>query len=297
MGIFQTIVTSSLPLVPTPIMRRLSSRYIAGETLDEAMARTAKLVVRGFDAVLDILGEEVANEAAAREALEAYKCGSNAIQSAGIDSYVSVKPTHMGLRLSEDLSYELYAELLEHCAQHAQFVRVEMEDHTTTDATLRLFARLRERFERVGIVLQARLFRTAQDIANLPPASDVRVVKGIYLEAADIAHTERGPISQAFLDGARACFEAGHTVAFATHDGDLAQRCLGLVREFDVDKSHYYFEVLLGVRESLWEEWKAAGHQVRVYVPYGPDWRAYSTRRLGKNPEILGHVLRNMFRR
>ena len=294
MGLLEKVVLSSLSAIPRPIMRRLASRYIAGETLDEAIARLRRLDGRGHAGVLDILGEEVEDAAQARAAMEEYKVGANAIEAAGLDCYVSVKPTHLGLRVSPELALELYSELAEHCQERKQFLRVEMEDHTTTDATLELFRKLRARFEDVGIVLQSRLHRTLRDIKELSETPvDVRMVKGIYLEPEAIAHTEREAIRDAFVACVEHLFNRGHSVALATHDESVAARCLRFCADRGVERERYYFEVLLGVQERLWATWQASGHRVLVYVPYGPQWRSYSTRRLRKNPEILRHLIRN----
>lgn len=302
MGLFHQLIVSSLPLVPRPIMRRLSARYIAGETLPEALEVLEGCGKQGYDGVLDILGEDIEGEAEARVALSDYKeaasaLASSAFHQSGRDAYVSIKPTHFGLRFSKELALELYTDLLQHCGSLGQFARVEMEDHTTTDDTLELFHALRAKHDNVGIVLQSRLHRTPSDIEALPENCDVRMVKGIYLEPDSIAHTEYTPIRDAFLECCSSLFERGHSVAFATHDGDMAARLLRNAHDGGVDRSRYCFEVLLGVREELWSRWRDAGNQVRIYVPYGPEWRSYSQRRLRKNPEVLKHVMRNTFRR
>ena len=172
-----------------------------------------------------------------------------------------------------------------------------MEDHTTTDATLRVFERLRNEFDAVGCVLQSRLFRTANDIASLRAGPlDVRLVKGIYLEPSEVAHTEAEPIREAFLAHSEQLLERGARVAFATHDAPMAKEVAQLVRKHGLSSDQYEFQVLLGVQRPLWKQLQAQGHSVRVYVPFGPDWRAYSMRRLKKNPQIVKHVFRNMFR-
>ncbi|MFT5150784.1 MAG: proline dehydrogenase [Planctomycetota bacterium] len=301
MKVFDRLILSTLPLVPTPVMRRLSARYIAGERLDQAVAKLHELAAAGYPGILDVLGEDVANETAAREACELYREAGRQVNAGALDTYLSVKPTHFGLRLSEELCFELYAQLADDAAQHGQFVRVEMEDHSTTDSTLRLFARLCERFDNVGIVLQSRLFRTLADIDALPAGPrDVRLVKGIYLEPAEIAHTTPAEISNAFLSCAKRLFEGGHRIAFGTHDDVLAADLLRIAAETGAlpagsvsAPERFYFEVLLGVREPLWRQWVEQGHLVRAYVPFGPEWRAYSQRRLKRNPELLGHVMRN----
>ena len=299
MSVLQKIILGTLPWVPLPIMRRLSKRYIAGETLQEAMDALARAQGQGFAGVLDILGEDVTDEDAARSALAQYKQGASAIHETGIDAYVSVKPTHFGLRISAELAFELYSELLTHCSELGQAARVEMEDHTTTDATIALHMRLREKHKNVGLVLQSRLFRTPQDIKALGAGpnrdhSDVRMVKGIYLEPGEIAHTEPGAIREAFINCTRQLWEQGHQVALATHDGVLAERLIQAAQELNIPSDAFCFEVLLGVQEQLWAEWRKAGIKVRVYVPFGPEWRSYSERRLRKNPEILKHIMRNL---
>ena len=291
---FEKLVLASLPHVPRVLMRRLAARYIAGEKLEEAIAKLKELSRRGHPGILDILGEHVEDEAAARSVAGDYAVAAEAIADARLDAYVSVKPTHFGLGLDEELCFELYAGLAQRCRELRLFVRVEMEDHPTTDATLRLFGRLRPRFDNVGIVLQSRLFRTPSDIEALPPGPlDVRLVKGIYLEPASIAHVDPEPIRSAYVDCARRLFARGARVALATHDEALADRCLAAAREARIPPDRFELQVLLGVREELWKTWQSAGLRVRVYVPFGPEWRAYSQRRLRKNPQILKHVLRN----
>ena len=296
MALLDKLVLASLPWVPRPLMRRLASRYIAGETLEQALAKLAELARRGHPGILDVLGENVADEREARAVADAYVGAASALAARGLDCYVSVKPTHVGLTMREDLAFELYAKIAAHCLPLGIFVRVEMEDHPTTDATLRVFERLRERHRNVGIVLQSRLFRTPGDIDRLKPGPlDVRVVKGIYLEPAAIAHTEPEPIRAAYVECTRKLAARGARLSLATHDDGLAERCLAVLRELGRGPDAYEFQVLLGVREELWERWASAGHTVRVYVPYGPEWRAYSQRRLRKNPQILGHVMRDTF--
>lgn len=296
MKVFEKLVLSTLPAIPRPIMRRLSARYIAGEELEDALAKVRELGSQGYGAILDILGEDVTGEAEARSVLAGYKGCASAVKKEGLDCYVSVKPTHFGLRTSKTLALELYTDLLAHCRDLGQFARVEMEDHTTTDDTLELFAELRREFDNVGIVLQSRLLRTPEDIEALPPGTDVRMVKGIYLEPAEIAYTEANKIRDAYLEGALRLLESGHKVALATHDDVLADRALKAFAQRDIPKERYYFEVLLGVQQKLWSRWRDAGQRVLIYVPYGPQWRAYSQRRLKKNPEILRHVMANLFR-
>jgi proline dehydrogenase len=287
-----------LPLIPKPIMRRLAARYIAGETLPEALERLAGLARSGHPGILDVLGENVRDESEARAVVATYKAASVELARKKLDCYVSVKPTHVGLTLREGLALELYTELALHLRELGLFLRVEMEDHPTTDATLRVFTTLRERHPgNVGLVLQSRLFRTLKDIDALPPGPlDVRMVKGIYLEPPSIAHTEPEPIRAAYVECVKRLAARQAVIRLGTHDDELADRCLAVLKGASYTREQYEFQVLMGVREELWKKWREAGHRVRVYVPYGPEWRPYSIRRMRKNPQILGHVMRSALR-
>lgn len=294
MTLFDRLALSTLPLIPTPIMRRLAGRYIAGETLPEAIERLASLARDGYPGIIDVLGEDVRDESQARAVAAEYEEAARAVTARGLDAYVSVKPTHVGLNLSEDLAHELYDRLARCCRDLGLFLRVEMEDHPTTDGTLRVFERLRREHTHVGIVLQARLKRTPEDVRRLAAGPlNVRLVKGIYLEPAEIAHTEPEPIRQAFLELAGQLAARDAFLSLATHDEVLAERCLALLGERGSPRDKREFQVLLGVREPLWAQWRAVGETVRVYVPFGPQWRPYSTRRLRKNPQIFRHVMRD----
>jgi proline dehydrogenase len=293
MSTFDELVLGTLPHVPRPVMWRLAKRYVAGETLESAVDKLRELAARGHPGIIDVLGEEVTDEAHARRVVDEYRQAADAVVAARLDAYVSVKPTHVGLRTSEAVAHELYSVLARHCKQRGLFLRVEMEDNTTTDATLRVFELLRREFDNVGIVLQARLLRTPDDIRRLAPGPlHVRMVKGIYLEPAEIAHTQPQPIRDAYIECVRRLLARGAFVSLATHDADMADSLIELVRQHGLARTQYEFQVLLGVQEGLWERWSKGGHTVRVYVPFGPEWLPYSLRRLRKNPEMLRHLMR-----
>jgi len=294
MELLNRMVLTTLPFVPAPIMRRLALRYIAGETLESALIELAELRARGYPGIIDMLGERVETDAEACAVIETYTETASSVSGRGLDAYVSVKPTHVGLHLSEQRCLEHYTRLAERCRELGVFLRVEMEEAETVDGTLRVFEALRARFDKVGIVLQARLFRTPDDIERLAAGPlDVRLVKGIYLEPAQIAHTAFLAIQDAFVANTEALCRHGARISLGTHDAKLAERCIEVFRRHETPPERWEFEVLLGVQEALWERWRSAGHTVRIYVPYGPDWRAYSLRRLRKNPEILRHVMRD----
>ena len=297
------LTVNALSLMPTPIMRHFSKKYIAGETIDQALDCLAAFNAAGHSGIIDILGEDAEGESGARQAQAEYQSCSTKLAASKHNAYVSAKPTHFGLRTSEELCFELYSALAAHCAGLGQFLRVEMEDHTTTDATLRIFKRLLAIHSNVGLVLQSRLFRNEADIKDLletlPEGRtlNIRLVKGIYLEPGEIAHRDYGPIADAFVEQARLLFAGGATVSLATHDEAMAERLFAVMEELGVGEERYEMQVLMGVQAGLWEKWRGEGRPVRVYVPFGPEWKAYSLRRLKKNPRLLRQVVLATFRR
>ncbi|HUR26727.1 MAG TPA: proline dehydrogenase family protein [Planctomycetota bacterium] len=293
MSLLAKAVLGVLPHVPKPVMRVFARNYIAGETLPDALAKLRELAHDGHPGILDILGEDVTTEAASRAVAAEYMAAAAELARAKLDCYVSIKPTHVGLRLSPALALKQYAEIAKHLKPLGLFLRVEMEDASTTDATIALFEALRAEHDNVGIVLQSRLFRTPDDIAALKPGPlSVRMVKGIYLEPAKIAHTEVEPIREAYIACTKQLMARRAKLSLATHDDIMAVKLLPLVTAAGYAKSEYELQVLLGVRSELWARWKSEGHTVRVYVPYGPEWKPYSLRRMRKNPQIFWHVVR-----
>lgn len=289
------LMVRALPLVPKPLVRRVALRYIAGESLEQALARATELAARGHPSILDALGEHTTDSAQVRAAVDEYLAAVDRIAELGLDTYVSAKPTHFGLALSEECAIESYTRVAQHAAEREVSVRVEMEDHPTTDATLRVFESLRTRFSNVGIVLQSRLKRTPADIAALAPGPlNVRMVKGVYLEPATIAYTDRAEIRNAFVRCTELLLDRGARVVAATHDDLLIERLAELFESRGMTRADLEIEVLLGVRDAIWPRWTEQGHTVRVYIPYGPEWRPYTVRRMQENPEILRMVLRNL---
>ncbi len=287
------LLAACLPLIPTPVMRRLSARYIAGETLSDALGRLEDLRDKGYPSIIDLLGEEVPDSAAADAACLEYIAAGEGIASRSLDTYLSIKPTHLGLALDAEACLARFRRVAERCVELGLRLRVEMEDVRFTDATLSLYEALRSSHPCSGVVVQARLFRTPTDIAALGPGEhDVRLVKGVYLDPAEIAHTEPQAISDAYVACAEELLARVARVSFATHDDALVERLEQVIKSADSQARHE-LQVLDGVRPSFWSAWREAGHTVRVYVPYGPDWRAYSTRRMRKNPQLFKAVMRS----
>ena len=284
-----------LPAVPRPVVRRLSERYIAGSELADACRVVRELNARGRMATIDVLGEEIHTRDEARALVDEYMDVFETIRRQGLDSNVSVKPTGLGLKLDRSFCRDNIASIVRCAEERGNFVRIDMEDASTTSDTLAVYRELREQgLERVGVVLQARLRRTLDDIrslADLKPS--VRVCKGIYLEPEDIAYQDFQAIRESFVRVVEALLEAGAYVAIATHDEWLVERGVELVRRRGLGREEYEFQMLLGVRESLGDEILRDGHRLRIYVPYGRRWYEYSMRRLQENPKIATHIARD----
>jgi len=283
-----------LPAVPRPVVQRFSARYIAGATLPEAVQTVKELNADGKLATIDVLGEEITHENEARAIAEAYRGVFAEIDHERLDSNVSVKLTALGLHLSYDLCRENLEHVLRDADARGNFVRIDMEDSTTTDETLRLYRELRESgHDNVGIVLQAYLRRTLDDVhslADLRP--NVRLCKGIYVEPSSIAFTDHDAVRASFVRCLDALLDEGAYVGVATHDEWLIGEALARVHERELTQDAYEFQMLLGVRVERGTELVAEGHRLRVYVPYGEHWYGYSLRRLQENPAMAGTIAR-----
>jgi proline dehydrogenase len=291
-SLVDSAIVRLLPAVPRPVVRRISGRYIAGESLADAVRVVRRLNVEGKMATIDVLGEEVADPAEAEKIANAYRETFEAIEREGLDSNVSVKLTGLGLNVRHDVCRENLEAVVRHAAERGNFVRIDMEDSSTTDETLALYRELREAgLDNVGVVLQARLKRTLADVqalADLKP--NVRLCKGIYLEPAEIAYRDFDSIRGSFVQILEALLELGSYVGIATHDEWLVEQGERLVAERGLGREEYEFQMLLGVRPPLGNEIVRGGHRLRIYTPFGRDWYEYSLRRLQENPKIAGYI-------
>ena len=294
MSLLDSAIVRLLPAVPKPIVQRFSSRYIAGATLAEAVAVVRDLNAGGKLATVDVLGEEITREEETRAIAQAYREVFASFDAEKLDSNVSVKLTALGLGLSYELCRENLLDVVRTAAGYGNFVRIDMEDATTTDDTLGLYRELREDgHANVGVVLQARLRRTLDDVAALADLRpSLRLCKGIYLEPPAIAFTEAEAIRVNFLRCLDALFDAGCYVGVATHDEWLIEESLARIAERELGRDDYELQMLLGVREARRDELVAEGHRLRVYVPFGEHWYAYSVRRLQENPAMAGVIAR-----
>ena len=298
MSVFNRLLTASLPLVPKAIVGRVASRYVAGETLDQALAVVRKLNDQGAMATLDLLGEEVKERPPALAAVEEYLRLFAALEREKLDSNVSIKLTLLGLKIDEGFCRDNVDRIATAAKAHGNFVRIDMEDSSCTDATLRIYREMQARHGNLGVVLQAYMRRTLADLDTLPRENpSVRICKGIYVEPREIAWKGYETVRANYLHCLEKMIAHGIYAAIATHDEYLACTAAALVQKHGLPRDRYEFQMLLGVDEQLRRILLAAGHRLRVYVPYGRDWYPYSIRRLRENPEVARHVLRAMLKR
>jgi proline dehydrogenase len=284
-----------LPAVPKPVVQRLSSRYIAGPTLDDAIRVVRKLNAKGKLATIDVLGEDVTAPDEARAIAGQYLDVLARIDEEELDSNVSVKLTGLGLELDYALCRENLESVVGDAAARGNFVRIDMEDSSTTDRTLQLYRELHaDGSGNLGVVLQAYLRRT---VADLPGLDNVRLCKGIYVESPEIAFREYEAVRANYLRSLEALVAQGSYVGIATHDEQLIRESLRIVRAAGLERDQYEFQMLLGVRPERADELVADGHRVRIYVPYGSHWYEYSVRRLQENPKMAGYIAADVFAR
>ena len=295
MGIIDRVIAESVPIVPRPLVRRISRRYIAGDTIGEAVKTVRDLNRRGCVATIDVLGESTQSKADAAATLRDYKRVIDELDEHDLDSGISVKLTGLGLTLNEELCRSNLEEIVEYAGTRGRFVRVDMEDSPYTGVTLDMVVDLHERHDNVGAVIQAYMRRSLEDVVRLTEAGvSVRLCKGIYDEPRKIAYKDFDTVRENYRLLLEELLRGGSYVGIATHDEFLVWHALRLIHQLDVPEDRYEFQMLLGVDEELREILVGAGHKLRVYVPFGEDWYEYSSRRLKENPKIAGYVAKDV---
>ena len=283
-----------------PVTRSMVARFVAGETLDEALVALEALKVAGFRTTVDVLGEAVTSVEAATAAADEYLATLDALAGRGLDRNVSVKLSQMGLELDEAVCRANMTRILERAATTDAFVRFDMEGHATTDATLDLWRELRPinagRGDS-GVVMQAALRRTPADLDRLiAENARVRLCKGAYVEPAAVAHPDKADVDAAYAREMERLLVHGTLPGIATHDERLIRRALAFVREQGIDPDRFEFQMLYGVRRDLQDRLVRAGYHVRIYVPFGTQWYPYFMRRLAERPANVAFVLRSVLR-
>jgi proline dehydrogenase len=288
-------IANSVPVIPRPIVKKISGRYIAGDTLDEAVKTVRDLNREGCVATIDLLGESTETKADAAGKLKDYKKVVDTLDEHDLAGGISIKLTGLGLTLNEELCRANVEEIVEYAGERGRFVRVDMEDSPHTDATLSIVHDLYRRHGNTGAVLQAYMRRSLDDVQNVIEAGfSVRLCKGIYDEPRSIAYKDFHTVRQNYILLLDELLRGGVYVGIATHDEFLIWHALRLIHQLEIPKDRYEFQMLLGVDEELRGILVGAGHKLRVYVPFGEDWYEYSTRRLKENPKIAGYVAKDV---
>ena len=282
--------------MPRSIVWIFSKKYIAGKKLEDAVNLVKILNSKGIFATIDVLGEAVKNKNEASEAKSKCMEVLDAIKNNNLLANLSIKPTQLGLGIDEDFAYKQVSELVRKSMEINNFIRIDMEDSPYTDATFRLYKRLNEKFDNVGIVVQSYLKRSYNDVVELNKlGTDYRLCKGIYIEPAQIAFKDKQKIRDNFVRILEEILKEGNYIGIATHDEYLINEAYRLIKELNIPKDKFEFQMLLGVREDLRDKINADGYKIRIYVPFGKDWYKYSIRRLQENPQIAGHIFKNLF--
>jgi proline dehydrogenase len=275
-----------------------AARFVAGQNLDEAVPVLRRLNESGLLTNTTLLGEGVGDEAETRGVVGSYREVLDRIHAEGLRTNVAVKLTHLGLSIDEDLARRNVAELVEHAAQRDNFVRIDMEESSHVDATLRIYRALRQGgHENVGVVLQSYLFRSEDDLAALLPlAPNLRLVKGAYLEPPEIAYPRKGDVDAAYVSLLETSLAGDGFTAVATHDEAMIEHAIAFARERGIPKERFQFQMLYGVRPRLQLDLVRRGFDVLVATPFGPEWYRYLMRRLAERPANLLFLLRNLVR-
>lgn len=276
---------------------QVTRRFVAGEEIATAIEAIKQLNAKQISATFDHLGESISAEAETREEVREYQRLIASIVAHSLDSNVSVKLTQLGLDIDKELCYQNTRAIVESALRYQNFVRIDMEDSTKTAATFDIFKRLRAEFDNVGIVVQAYLYRTATDIAELLPlGARIRLCKGAYKEPAEVAFPNKADVDQNYIKLMKMLLPSGLYHGIATHDPAMIEATKKFAVAQGITAEQFEFQMLYGVRRDLQEGLVQEGWRVRVYVPYGKFWYPYFMRRLAERPANIWFVLKNMMK-
>ncbi|MHB8904662.1 MAG: proline dehydrogenase family protein [Melioribacteraceae bacterium] len=296
MKLINSAIVSFVKILPKSIVHIFAKKYIAGNTLDDAVRVTKELNSKGILATIDVLGEAVntkrESELAKKECLEVL----DAINHHKLNANLSLKPTQLGLIIDKDFCYSQISEILEKAKGYNNFVRIDMEDSSTTDLTFDLLNKMKEKYSNVGVVVQAYLRRTFDDVEKLnQQGTNYRLCKGIYVEPEEIAFKGRQEVRDNYLKVLELILDNGNYVGIATHDDYLIKGVYELIKKKNISKDKFEFQMLYGVTEHLRDKINADGYKIRIYVPFGEHWYKYSIRRLQENPAMVWHITKSIF--
>jgi len=296
------MITRMLPLLPKRLVWIFSKKYIAGETIEDAIRACRELNDQGILITLDLLGEFISRLDQAEENKRAYLAIIDRVEKEKIRGNYSLKPTSFGLLIDQDMCYSNIREIVAKAASYGNFVRIDMEDSPCTDMEIHLFRKLKKEFPHaVGLVIQAYLLRTLNDIRGLRDLNakeaplNFRLCKGIYVEPESIAFKKYQEVNNHYLEDLEYIIGEGMYPGIATHDKPLVEGAFRLIEKYKLPKTQYEFQMLYGVTPELRQSIVNKGHTMRVYVPFGKDWFGYSTRRLKENPKMASHIIKALF--
>lgn len=296
MGILNNMLVYGIQIMPKPLVKQFAKNYIAGDSLNDAISVINKLWENNYFSTIDLLGEFVDGRFLAIKAKNDIIDDILTIRRLNLPTYHSLKLTQLGIDVDKELCIENLKEILTIAKQENVFVRIDMENTPYTTITLDIYKEMRKYFDNLGIVLQAYLYRTEQDIEELKDYKpNVRLVKGIYIEDKKYAIKDKQGIRNNYMKLLEKMIDYGYYVAIATHDDYLTNKAIEMINQKGITKDKFEFQMLLGVREKLREEIKNQGYKVTVYVPYGMDWYGYSIRRFKENPSVAMHVAKSIF--
>ncbi|MFA5010688.1 MAG: proline dehydrogenase family protein [Ignavibacteria bacterium] len=298
MNPINTILVKTLPLFPKKLVRVFANKYIAGDSIEDAVKTTQMLNSKNIMATIDVLGESIKDRDEARRSKDESLEVLDTIVKHNLNGNLSVKLTMLALAMDYDLCKSLFTEILDSAKSKNIFVRIDMEDSSVTDITIKMYKEMRAKYDNVGLVLQSYMRRTEKDVLELTEEkSNFRLCKGIYIEPEAIAFKGKQEIRDNFLKVLRIMLERNAYVGIATHDDFLTKGAEDIIKEMKLEKDKFEFQVLLGVRERLRDELVAKGYRMRSYVPFGKRWYQYSIRRFQENPNVAGQVLKALFTR
>jgi proline dehydrogenase len=297
MNLANQFILSAIQLLPKPLVKRFARRYIAGEEIEEAVRVVREINSMKMMGTMDVLGENVSTREGSLTAVRECEEVLHSIDKNHLDTNLSIKLTQFGLKIDEEFCHSNVKRLLEIASGYNHFVRIDMEDSSTTSEALELYRRLHsEGFENVGVVIQANMRRSEEDVQRLiSMRANIRLCKGAYIEPDAIAFKGKEEIRLNYLKLLRKLLEGKCYTGIATHDDFLIDSAYRYIQEMNLQKSDYEFQMLYGVKSKLRDKIVADGHRLRVYVPFGQYWYAYSIRRFKENPQIAWYVFKAIF--
>lgn len=289
-------IVQFVKILPQQVVYIFAKKYVAGPKLEDAIRVVQELNSKGIMATMDVLGESITKKSEAEETKKHCFDMLDVIKKYNLDANVSIKPTSLGLNLDKEFCYNQIEEIVKKAKEYNNFIRIDMEDTPYTDSTFNILKRVREKYDNVGVVVQAYLRRTYDDIVKLNKEGvNYRLCKGIYVEPEHLAYKGRQEVRENFVKILDQMLSDGNYVGIATHDDYLIKESYRLIEEKKIPKDKYEFQMLYGVTEHLRDKINADGHRIRIYVPWGEHWYAYSIRRLQENPQVAWYITKSIF--